>query len=67
MERFLAHSGMTLGDLRDHAQDPVFLGFMLDYALQDESLMLAFTSVENITPQALVNARHKLPGSSHDL
>ena len=66
MERFSALSGMTLGDMKDGANNPVFLGFMLDYALQDEALILSFAEAHEITPQTLALARRQLPGASDD-
>ena len=66
MDRFSALSGMTLGDMKDGANNPVFLGFMLDYALQDEALILSFAETHEISPQSLVAARRQLPGASDD-
>ena len=66
LERFSALSGMGLNDLKAGAQNPVFLGFMLDYALQDESLILAFSESKQISPQSLATARRQLPGANDD-
>jgi len=66
LERFSALSGMDLGDLKAGATDPVFLGFMLDYALQDESLILEFAQNQKISPDILVKARRQLPGANND-
>ena len=66
LERFSALSGITLGDMKDGASNPVFLGFMLDYALQDEALILAFAENQKISPQTLAIARRQLPGASDD-
>ena len=66
MDRFSALSGMTLGDMKDGANNPVFLGFMLDYALQDEALILSFAETHEISPQSLAAARRQLPGVSDD-
>jgi hypothetical protein len=67
LERFLALTGISLGDLKDSAKDPAFQGFVLDYAMQDETLILEFSALENISPQTLMIARHALPGATHDL
>ena len=66
MERFSALSGMALGDMKDGANNPVFLGFMLDYALQDEALILSFAEFHEISPQTLALTRRQLPGASDD-
>jgi Protein of unknown function (DUF3572) len=66
LERFSALSGMGLGEMRDGVQNPVFLGFMMDYALQDEALILAFAEHADISPQTVVSARRHFPGASDD-
>lgn len=66
MERFSSLSGMGLGDLKDGTENPVFLGFLLDYALQDEALILSFAENQQISPQSLAVARRQLPGASDD-
>lgn len=65
-ERFSALTGMTLQDLKEGAKKPEFQGFVLEYALQDESLILEFAAMENLSPLTLVAARHKLPGATYD-
>lgn len=65
-ERFSNLTGMTLQDLKNGANKPEFLGFVMEYALQDESLILEFAAMENMNPQTLIIARHALPGASHD-
>ena len=66
-ERFSALTGFTLQDLKNGARKPDFQGFVLEYALQDEALILEFASAENIDPQTLVAARHALPGATYDI
>lgn len=66
LDRFTSLSGMSLGDMKDGAENPVFLGFMLDYALQDEALILSFAENQEISPQSLAFARRQLPGASDD-
>ena len=67
LERFSALSGMGLGDLKDGAENAVFQGFLLDYAMQDEALILSFAENHNISPEQLASARRALPGADHDL
>jgi Protein of unknown function (DUF3572) len=66
LERFLGLTGISLGDLKDGANDPAFQGFVLDYAMQDESLILEFATFDESSPTKLVAARHALPGATHD-
>jgi Protein of unknown function (DUF3572) len=66
LERFLALTGISSGDLKDNAKDPAFQGFVLDYAMQDESLILEFAAIDNTSPSVLASARYALPGASHD-
>ncbi len=62
-ERFFSMSGLTIGDLKTQLHDPVFQGFLLDYALMDESLILAFSADRGLAPDAVIKARRKLPGA----
>lgn len=66
LERFSALSGIGLFEMQNGSQDLVFLGFMLDYALQDEALILEFAQNHQISPQTLVNARRSFPGANDD-
>ena len=65
-ERFTALSGIGPFEMQQSAQDPVFLGFMLDYALQDEALILGFAQNQDISLQTIVNARRHFPGANND-
>ena len=60
--RFLASSGAGSGDLRAQVGDPVFLGFVLDFLVSDESALLAFAEAERVTPDLAMRARAALPG-----
>lgn len=64
LERFCALSGMLENGLREALPNPEFQGFLLDYALQDESLLLAFAAEQDIDPAAIATARRKLPGAT---
>jgi Protein of unknown function (DUF3572) len=66
LERFLALSGMSLMDIKNGAANPEFQGFMLDYALQDEKLVVDFSSSCGIKAESLQLARLALPGATHD-
>lgn len=67
IERFLALSGMSPQDLKDGTQKPEFLGFLLDYALQDESLILEFAAATGTKPETIQGARFALPGATYDI
>ena len=49
--RFLALSGVSPADVRAAAADRNFLAGILSHLLQDESLLLTFTAVENLDPR----------------
>ena len=59
---FLGASGADAGDLRARAADPEFLGFVLDFLLQDEDALLGFCDDEGVKPDAPWRARQALPG-----
>jgi hypothetical protein len=66
LAHFLALTGLGLDDLRAHATDRAFQGGLLDYALADESLLLAFAAERELRPESVLRARQRLPGASHD-
>lgn len=49
--RFLALSGVEIGDIRAAAQNPDFLAGLLNHLLQDESLLLTFTAEQELDPR----------------
>jgi hypothetical protein len=62
LEGFLAASGATTEDLRAGADDPEFLGFVLDHLLQFEELVVAFARDAGVAPDLPARARATLPG-----
>ena len=62
--QFLALSGFVPQDMRERHSEPVFQGFLLDYLFQDDAATKAFCTEAEITPEALMRARHKLPGGA---
>jgi len=62
LERFLALSGMSLGDVKEAADSETFQAGVLDFALSDESLLLAFAANEGLQPKKIVQLRAYLPG-----
>ena len=59
---FLAATGASADELRERAADPEFLGFVLDFLLMDESLLLAFCEDTSTAPDRPARARAALPG-----
>ena len=63
LANFLAQSGAAPAELRARADDPHFLGGVLDFLLADDALAQRFCAAERIEPQALHLARHRLSGT----
>ena len=59
---FLAAAGAGPAELRARAQEPEFLGFVLDFLLQDEPLLIAFCDAAGRPYDAPMRARARLPG-----
>ncbi|WP_181707816.1 DUF3572 domain-containing protein [Chthonobacter rhizosphaerae] len=64
--RFLALSGIGPGDIRAAAQEPGFLTGVLEFYLEDESLLLAFAASRSIRPVMVAAARHVLSPDTED-
>lgn len=62
--RFLAASGAGPDDLRRQADDPEFLGFVLDFLLGSDDQVRAFAAAAGIAPDAPMRARAALPGGA---
>lgn len=62
--RFMGLSGLAPDDLRRGIADPAFQAGVLDFALSDESLLIAFAANVGINPASIMLARSKMPGFS---
>ena len=62
MPRFLTLSGLDLETLKARAADPALLGGVLDFVLFDDSLVLQLAETLEVKPEALAQARARLPG-----
>ena len=62
LDGFLRLTGMGLPDIRAAAGNPDMLAGVLDYLLQDESMLLAFCETAAIKPDEPGRARAYLPG-----
>lgn len=58
----LGMSGADPSDLRTQAQNPEFLGFVLDYILQQDEWVIAFCDAHNLGYDSIAPARATLPG-----
>ncbi|MBY8975429.1 DUF3572 domain-containing protein [Rhodobacteraceae bacterium NNCM2] len=59
---FLGASGMDVDDLKRRAAEPDFLGFVIDFMLGDEGMLLACCEALSIAPDQPMRARMALPG-----
>ena len=59
---FLDQAGTDAADVKARATDPGFLGFVLDFILQDDSRVIAFAGSVAIAPEDVAQARYALPG-----
>lgn len=59
---FLALTGADASDLRSRAQDPEFLGFVLDFIMQDDEAILALSEETSMHPDDVRRARYYLDG-----
>lgn len=60
--RFLASTGLTPQELKQHIREPEFLGGVLDAILADDNVLLEFCNVASLSPNTLIMARKALPG-----
>ncbi len=66
LTRFMADSGLSQDDLRSRMDDPVLLGFVLDFVLGQEALAREFCAIAELKPESLLRARAALPGGIGD-
>lgn len=62
MGQFMGLTGTAASELATRAQDPEFLGFVLDFLLTTDKMILDFCDVENLSPDTPMLARAQLPG-----
>lgn len=62
LDVFMGATGAGRDDLRDGAQDPVFLASVLDFVLQDDAWVMEFCTAEGLSGEAVMQARMALPG-----
>ena len=59
---FLGMTGIAADDLRSRASEPEFLGFVLDFLLSDDAMVMAFCEDAHMATDAPMLARSALPG-----
>jgi Protein of unknown function (DUF3572) len=64
LQSFCGTTGFGQNDLVANLPDPAFQGFLLDFALADESLLLAFCADKALSPETVMKVRRALPGFS---
>ncbi len=64
LERFMALSGMSPGQIKLNAGNLEFLAGVLDFFLGNEADLLAFCEAEKIEPDLPAKARMQLPGAN---
>jgi hypothetical protein len=62
MPVFLGASGASSEDLRNGANDPAYLGSVLDFILMDDAWVVACCDALSLPYETLMQARQKLPG-----
>jgi len=62
LARLVAETGIDAAEMRARADEPEFLGFVLDFLLADEAALLGFCASEDIPPELPGQARVVLPG-----
>jgi hypothetical protein len=64
LDRFVALTGLDGTAIRERANDPAFLGGILDHLLADEALLIEFCAEADVPPQRIASARSLLPGAT---
>ena len=60
LSRFLGVTGLGPDNLRGSAEDPAFLGSVLDYLVADEKLLVEFAADAGLKPGAVMRAHDAL-------
>jgi hypothetical protein len=59
---FLGATGVTEGDLRSSAADPVFLASVVDFLMQDDAWVITCAEALGWPPDQIIHIRASLPG-----
>lgn len=63
---FMGATGASETDLRTGAQDPAFLGAVLDFVMMNDAWVLEFCGQAGLPGEALMQARMALPGGQEE-
>ena len=61
---FLSATGASADEMKSRAADPEFLGFVLDFLLSDEAVLLGFCDETGVARDRPMRARAALPGGA---
>ncbi|WP_424931206.1 DUF3572 domain-containing protein [Amaricoccus macauensis] len=64
LSHFLAATGASTDDVRQRFEDEEFLGFVLDFILMSDELVISSASAANVAPERIIVARHALGGGA---
>ncbi len=64
LARFMNLTGVDPSTLRGRLEEPTFQLAMLDFAMGDESLLLAFAADHGLKPEDVVRAHQRLQGET---
>lgn len=67
LKHFLTNSGLTYEDFHTHFHELELLGGILDAILADDAILLAFCSMNSLSPETLLLARRMLPGATEGM
>ena len=62
LSRFLALTGVLPSDVRTAMNDPGFLAGLVDFLMEHEPTLLAFSAATGVRPEAVVHAHAVLSG-----
>ena len=62
LDRFVAESGVAVGEVRARANSPEFLAAVMDFLLAHEELAREFCLSRGLSAETLHRARRRLPG-----
>ena len=61
---FMGSSGLSADDFRNRAQEPEFLGAVLDFLMMDDAWLTAFCDSQGLGYTVPMQARAALPGGA---
>jgi len=65
VEVFLAQTGVYPNDLPQLARQPLFLGAVLDFLMEDDQRVIDFCAAQGLALTSVQTARNALPGAQH--